>query len=77
MHTIYTESQIIHIYELSYMFQLLIPEDSNLLLKHLGEFMCKDDLCCYINCVHLQIYFFFQYSYSLHTVRYNRPHVSV
>ena len=33
-----------------------LPEDGDLLLKHVGQFMCMNDLWFYINCVHLLVY---------------------
>ena len=52
MHTVHIKSQIVHIHVLSYMFQHLVlyfsvtvsPWMSFLLLKHVGELMCVDDL---------------------------------
>jgi hypothetical protein len=33
-----------------------LPEDSDLWLKHAGEFTCMYDLWLYVNCVHYLVY---------------------
>jgi hypothetical protein len=40
---------------------LCLPEDDNLQLEHVGEFIYMDGLWFYVNCVHVLVYV---YDYS-------------